>query len=323
MSEENQTQNEAAQPRPPRPVIVVTSEVDALDTGKFDQMMRVARVLASSSLVPEHLNRVKTVKGQAYEIAPDEAVANCFLVVNQAARWQMDPFGVAQSIFVHKGRIGYEGKLIGAVINSQPDLDGRLTYEFFGGPEIAKRGVRVSGKIRGDDVVRTVEGTVAAWRTNNDSWEKIPEQMLCYRGAREWARRWMPDAIYGVVADDEVDVEPRVVGSGSVNPTRSAAARMRDALKDQPHGDVTAEEHAPVDPTRAAPPSSEDAAADAHPDGGDIQARLSRFIDVLSKCSDLDTLGVLFEDTKVYTWTQDQADLLLKTYRRRVQELKG
>lgn len=321
MEQEQPKKEDTPAPVAPRQVIVVQSDVDALDTGKFDQMMRVARVLAASSLVPEHLNRVKTIKGEPYEIDRDEAIANCFLVVNQAARWQMDPFGVAQSIFVHKGRIGYEGKLIGAVINAQPELDGRLTYEFFG-PAGPDHGVRVSGKIKGDDVPRTVEGTVRSWRTQNESWERIPEQMLCYRGAREWARRWMPDAIYGIVADEEVEIEPRVIGSGSVDPTRSAASRMRDALRESsaPTVSSTSEPAAPASDTDSVP--VEGKTAWAVPEKGTSEIH-SRFIERLASCGDMDTLGVMFEDTRIYEWTRDQADQLLKTYNRRLKDLRG
>ena len=67
-----------------RAPMVVENDVPILDTGKFEQMQRVALAIAQSSLVPQHL------KGN-----DDRAtVANCFRVVNQAVRWGFDPFSV-------------------------------------------------------------------------------------------------------------------------------------------------------------------------------------------------------------------------------------
>lgn len=205
------------------------SNVPALDTGMFDHMSRIAKLMASSSLVPEHLNRFKRVAGEDVAMDPDEALANCFLVVNQAVRWQMDPFAVAQGVFVLKGRVGYEGKLIAAVINSHPLLTERLSYKFSG--EGQARKVTVAGKIKGDEEAKTVDGSVSQWKTNNDSWTKITDQMLSYRGAREWARRHMPEAILGVYADEELEFEqqPRTI-QGEVVVERSAGAALKTAL---------------------------------------------------------------------------------------------
>lgn len=190
-----------------RDPIVVVDEIPMLDTAKFEHMQRIALVLARAGLVPKHL------KGET----PDEAIANCFLVVNQALRWRMDPFAVAQGTFVTQGKIGYEGKLVAAVINTHRNLAGRLSYAYTGTPGTPQRGVTVSGRLRGADADSSISGTVAQWRTSNEQWTKNPDQMLAYRGAREWARRWMPEAVLGVYADDEIE-EVKLVGSSSAAP---------------------------------------------------------------------------------------------------------
>jgi hypothetical protein len=49
----------------------------------------------------------------------EQIMANCFLVVNQAVRWNMDPFAVAQCVSVVHGKLCYEGKLIAAIIEAK------------------------------------------------------------------------------------------------------------------------------------------------------------------------------------------------------------
>jgi len=190
-----------------RPRIEVQSEIPVLDTGMFDQMMRIAKVMASSKLVPTHLIASRANKDSPWiAFTDEEAIANCFLVVNQAVSWNMDPFQVAQGTYVERGKIGYEGKLLAAVINSHPKMAGQLDYDYDGNPGQQRR-VVVKGSLKGENgKQRVVEGTVERWATSNDGWKatKQQDQMLSYRGAREWARRHLPEAIFGVHGDDEV-----------------------------------------------------------------------------------------------------------------------
>src|SRR5258708_3621680 len=117
----------------------------------------------------------------------EQIVANCFLVVNQAVRWGMDPFAVAQCVSVVHGKLCYEGKLISAVLDAK--LGVRLKYEWNNklGDEMA---ITVSGKFPDDGSTEKVAGTVADWKTTGKGTPWIPKQyrkMLAYRGAREWA----------------------------------------------------------------------------------------------------------------------------------------
>ena len=213
--------------------LVVESDILVLDTGMFDHMTRIAKLMASSSLVPAHLNSVRMVASEEVAIEPNEAVANCFLVVNQALRWKMDPFAVAQLVFVTKGRLGYEGKLLAAVINSHPAIEKRLSYVYDGAGQ--KRRVVVSAKLKGEAEARTIEGTVEAWKTTGSGspWGKESQwdQQLSYRGAREWARRHMPEAILGVLGDDELEqFSTTGVRMDEPSADRSGAAKLKSAL---------------------------------------------------------------------------------------------
>lgn len=185
-----------------------------MDGGVFDQLQRVAKLMSCSSLVPDHL------KGQ---------IADCSLVAAQAFRWRMDPFAVAQHTFVLRGKLGYEGKLIAAVVNSNKKIEGRLSYTYTG--EGNSRRVTVTGKIHGEPAARTVDGDVANWSTSNEQWKKDPDQMLAYRGARQWARRHMPEAMIGINAEEEAVDLPAATTSGTPRPRTIDA--LTETLKQQ------------------------------------------------------------------------------------------
>lgn len=201
---ENNTVALAEQPRQSN-LRVVENDIAVLDTAKFDHMWRIAKVMASGSLIPETL-RTHKVGGNIVPLPPEVTAANCFLVVNQAVRWGMDPFAVAQCCSVVHGRLMYEGKLVAAVIQSISKV--RLRYEYNEATGKAL-GIRVVGRLPGEEEERDIFGTVADWETsgNNSPWGKPGNwrRQLAYRGAREWARLHDPSALLGVYADDEFD----------------------------------------------------------------------------------------------------------------------
>lgn len=176
--------------------------IPVLDTGKFEHMTRIARVMACCKFVPNDLTKDE-----------ESAISNCFLVVNQAVRWGMDPFALAQTAYFVSGKMGFEGKTVAAAINSDPRLKGRLDYSFEGEGDAMK--ITVSGTFRDTGETKTITGAVKQWKTNQGLWGKDPEQALVYRGTRQWARRWMPDRLLGVYSVDELeDMAARDVPAG-------------------------------------------------------------------------------------------------------------
>lgn len=164
------------------------------------EAMQLARVMSEARMVPDHLRG---------------SPADCFLIVNQARLWRMDPFAVAQGTsFIH-GKIMYEGKLTAAVVHSLGNLSGRLNYEFSGSGD--NRTVVVSGTLRGEDKPRTVSVVLKDARTINKVWNTQPDQQLSYHGARVWARRHVPEVLLGIYAPEEFD-----------------APQMRDVTPQQP-----------------------------------------------------------------------------------------
>jgi hypothetical protein len=183
----------------------VQDAVPTLDTARFEHMQRIATVMAGSSLVPETL-RMTGPKDKREDLPYETVLANCFLVVNQAVRWGMDPFAVAQCVSIVHGRICYEGKLVHAVVETKLGVRLRYTFSEESGEKLA---VTVHGLLPGEDEERTVEGTVAQWKTTgaNSPWTAPAnwKRQLRYRGAREWARAFAPAVLLGIYSPDEME----------------------------------------------------------------------------------------------------------------------
>lgn len=306
----------AAQPRRMQEIRVVNDPIPVLDTARFEHMQRIATVMAHSSLVPDALCKTKVGEGQnarMVPLEPQEIVSNCFLVVNQAVRWGMDPFAVAQCVSVVHGKLCYEGKLIAAVLDAKLGIE--LEYDLSGQNDAMK--VIVSGAIDGKAVVdskskpKTVEGTVSDWKTtgNGSPWSAKggSARMLRYRGAREWARVYAPSIMLGVYSDDEMDAlsdERRgrtatevVVREDPPAPPPAPqlvakaveAAVVEDAPKVAPQQEAQADAPAPTEPIVAEPPK--DAAPD--PDKNP-EAFLKWCDDRLKQVSDPEELSDVF-----------------------------
>lgn len=217
------------------------------DTARFEHLMRIATLMAECSLIPESLYAVR--KDNKVEFLPPKTViANCYLVVSYAERIGFDPFLVAQSCSVVRGRLMFEGKLIAAALDSQ--LGVALDYQF-GTWDVDTEscivgaegkgdalGIRVTGWMP-DGSTKIVDGSVGTWKTTGDKSPWRPgsfKRMLRYRGAREWARAHKPSIMLGFAADDEVDAveneagarSARLVGSSSAE-TSGLASRLQKA----------------------------------------------------------------------------------------------
>jgi len=178
-----------------------------MDTARFEHLQRIAKLLASASLTPAHLIG-KT---------PDATLGNCFQVTNQALRWGLDPFAVAAETYVVGNKLGYQGKLVAALVNTRANLDGKLRYEFDGAGD--KRRVTVIGRVKGETEERSIDLSVGQAKTANKMWTSDPDQKLVYSGVTKWARRHCPEVMLGILTDDDLE---RMVESGAIHDTTSA-----------------------------------------------------------------------------------------------------
>jgi len=149
--------------------------------------MRLAEMMAKGKLVPEHLRNP----------------SDMLMVIEQACRWGMSPFAVAQCTAIVRGKISYEGKLVAAAVQSSGVLSSRINYAFSG--EGATRAVTASATIKGENTPREVVVTLASAKTDNEHWKKSPDQMLTYHAARVWARRHTPEVMLGIYSPEEFE----------------------------------------------------------------------------------------------------------------------
>lgn len=152
----------------------------------WEAAMQLANMMASARLVPKDLQK---------------SPADCLMVIQQAIRWDMDPFAVAQECSVIQGKLMYSGKLVAAVVNVRGNLSKRLSFEHTGSGE--DRTVLVSGTLHGEQAPRTVTVKLRDAKTNANVWKTQPDQQLAYHGARVWARRHTPELMLGVWSPDE------------------------------------------------------------------------------------------------------------------------
>lgn len=234
----------------PREVAQVSNSIPLLDTSYFEHMQRIASAMASGSLIPESLRGVWEGQGNARQFVPFEektVVANIFRVVNQAVRWNMDPFAVIDCASVVHGRLMWEGKLVHAVVEARVGIRlncvfGRMleveqedkTKVLRFDPTVEGEGehlaVQVVGQFPDEDTPRTIEGTVRLWKTtgNNSPWGNPLnwKRQLRYRGSREWGRAHSPAPLLGVVTNDEALEDMEIQERATEARTRQRAPKQ-------------------------------------------------------------------------------------------------
>lgn len=173
------------------PPVVANMASPLTNGGMMSDMMRVAEYMATSKTIPAHLQK---------------SPGDCLRVVEYSYRTGMSPYAIADSTALIGGKLAFEGKLVAAMINASPRVEGALDYEYDG--EGRQRCVTVTGRLRGEDKDRSV--TVVVEQGLRDSkgararWENDADQMLAYYGARVWARRHAPEVVLGIYTPDEL-----------------------------------------------------------------------------------------------------------------------
>lgn len=195
-------------------MVTAQQSANALVPRNIGEAMDLADIMAKANLIPEHL------RGKP---------GDCLLVVMQAQRWGMDAVSVAQCTSVVHGKLCYEGKLVAAALYAMGAIDGRLHYEIHGSGQNAS--ITVTATPRGGKGPQSVTGSVKDWRTYgkdkqgnrvDNAWDKMPEDMLVYRGTRQWARRYAPEALLGVYTPDEIESDVIDVVATPVTDARPA-----------------------------------------------------------------------------------------------------
>lgn len=181
----------------------------------FQRCTTLARIMSrADGVMPRHL------------IGKPES---CFAIISRAITWNLDPYACAMSTYqTPGGSIGFEGKLIQAILENSGRLDGNVEFDHQGDwskvkgkfkiIEGQKGGkypsptwtredasgckVVVSAQVKGEKKRRTlVFDLETAYPLNSPLWATAPERQVCYTAVRAFANQSMPGILMGLSFD--------------------------------------------------------------------------------------------------------------------------
>ncbi len=209
MSEANEPADmenkEVAVAKPEAKQIVVHDDGEfavLLDTGRFNQTWRVARLFAASKLVPIHF------QGQTESV---------FVMLQMAFRLKVDPFMVLQNTYMVHGRPGLEAKLLIALVNARGPFTGPIQWRLEGEGANRQCTAYATHKVTGEVCEATVTWkmvTDEGWNKDakardgsiiKSKWNTMADLMFRYRSAAFLARLHCPEAILGLNTADELN----------------------------------------------------------------------------------------------------------------------
>jgi hypothetical protein len=232
----------------------------------MSEAMKLADMMAGAKLVPQALQK---------------SPADCLMVIQQAIRWQMDPFAVAQECSVIQGKLMHSGKLVAAVVNARGNLANRLAFSYDGQGD--ERTITVTGRLHNEAEPRTVTVKLKDARTQNRVWQTQPDQQLMYHGVRVWARRHTPELMLGVHSPEEFD-EPN--STPAKRPPRPAPLELAKPPHDPETGEII--EQPPLFPSTVADQPASEAEAPTADEAGTAppwQAYTERWHSMLDEMS--------------------------------------
>lgn len=217
-----------------------SNSVGLLNLEAFELSQRVAKMLSSSTLVPEQYRsviKVKAGKDQSGQwMYRDEenpnGLSNCIIALNMANRMGADPLMIMQNLYLIEGRPSWSSQFIMASINSCGRFSAlRFDLEDLGEKEVeyqetswaGGRKQTVTKKIKIQNFACTawaieretgerlnsskitIEMAVKEgwYQKNGSKWQTMPEQMLRYRAASFFGRVYAPELLMGLKSAEE------------------------------------------------------------------------------------------------------------------------
>lgn len=252
--------------------------------------------------------KLATVMAKAEGTTPKHLLGKteaCFAVISRSITWNLDPFAVACSTYqTPGGSLGYEGKLIQAILENSGRFAGPILFEHVGDWSKVRRkfklqsgqngkgqypvptwgekeaeglSVIVRGQMKTEAEPRMLEFFLdEAFPLNSPLWATAPSRQICYTAVRAFANLAAPGVLLGVPFDvdptgfygEPMDINERPAKTPAKD---NPFVRKPDAAEVQPESttqvkndDMPLPEHL----KRAAPePQGEPAAAEAAQSG--------------------------------------------------------
>lgn len=163
-------------------------------TESFKENFNIAKMLASSTMVPE-----------SYQNKP----MNCLIALEQAQRMNASPLMVMQNLYIVKGKPSWSGQACSMIVNGC-GLFENVDLVYVGEPNTESWGAYVKAIRKSDG--KELKGTTVDMRMakaegwlSNAKWKSMPEQMLGYRAYSFFARLYCPNALSGFSTEGEVE----------------------------------------------------------------------------------------------------------------------
>lgn len=246
-----------------------SNSVGLLNLESFELSQRIAKMLSSSTLVPEQYRATIKVKAgkdsygnMIYRDEPNpNGLSNCVIALNMSNRMGADPLMVMQNLYLIEGRPAWSSQFIMAAINScgrfsalrfeLVDL-GEKEVEYTTTEWVDRKKSTIVKKVKIQDMSCvafaieretgeriesskiTIEMAVKeGWYGKNGSkWQTMPEQMLRYRAASFFGRVYAPELLMGLkTAEEEQDRIIDVTPEKDITPDYSQLKREILAVK--------------------------------------------------------------------------------------------
>lgn len=182
----------------------------SMDTvGGFETMQRIAKLFASSSIVPQNY------RGN---------IANSFIAVDMAMRMGANPLLVMQNLYIVHGTPAWSAQFLIATFNKSGRFSA-IRYEFQGKEGKDDWGCRASAtelatgeKLEGPLITINMAKKEGWYGKAGSKWQTMPEQMLRYRAASWFVRAYAPEIAMGLqtveeVRDATITIDPEIAGT--------------------------------------------------------------------------------------------------------------
>jgi len=198
----------------------------------FAHAQRLAKMFASSTLVPDHL------RGK---------VADVTIALLMARRLGEDPLIIMQSMFVVHGKAGWSAQYVIGRANRSGVFRGRISWRVQGEGDSLEVTAYAVLADTGEEVSFEVSMAMAhaeGWSTRKgNKYGSLPHLMLRYRSAVYLVRLYCPEVMLGIPTSDEIeDVGVAVVDAEVVD---RPAPSLRGALGIEDHVDIEEVEATP------------------------------------------------------------------------------
>jgi len=231
--------------------------------GSFELLMRQAKMISSSSLVPEQYSifdkkgNLKDNASQAY------ALANATIAMEMAGRIGASPLAVCQNLYIVQGRPSWSSQFVIAMVNAcgrysplrfaltEPEAEREVVYEATEWENGAKKKVTYKEKIRNYSCYawaiekatgERLEGPIVSleiavkegWMSKPGSkWKTMEGLMIRYRAAAFFGRLYAPELMMGIKTEEElgdiIDISPNAAPAGTSTATPAKGVKNKAA----------------------------------------------------------------------------------------------